>query len=702
MVVYGGENYNYSGRLETWELPLDGLPVWSEIHPAGTPPVPRSSPSVVYDSSRNRLVVFGGQNHTDLWELSLSGTPTWTSLSQSGTPPTFQSYRSAIYDPVHDRMILFGGGQYNAPLNDLWILSFSDSNTWSHPTVLGPLPLPRIGHSAMYDPVRNRMLVFGGQNNSSLLSDTWALSLSDSLSWNQIVPSTSTPGRELHTAIYDSSRDRMVVFAGFSGFDTANDSWALDLSGTPAWSQVATQGTLPIARVDHGAIYDPVLDRMVIFGGYWGSNVYQNEAWELRFGQISQWNDLTPYNGMPVVRYGHTAIYDSARDRILLCGGWGGILRNDVWEMPLSANCHWSRFADSDSMPAPREYHSAIIDPIRQRMILFGGADDVSLYNDTWSLDLTGTPTWSRLVTTGTPPSPRYRHTAIYDPNGDRMIVFGGNDGSPRNEVWSLSLDGEAHWTLLTTSGTPPSPRSFHTSSYDPSRHAMIVFGGQDGTYRNDVWTLSLTGTPTWSSLSPAGILPPARESSAALYDSQRDRLIVFGGWDGTGLRNDLWSLSLVDPPAWTQLFPDGDIPAPRESHAIVYDSMRDRLVLIGGYSTLDRAVVWGIAWGSLVAVDSPPRPSGTAIHLAARPNPFRGETVLSYSLRKRGPVSVGIFDVSGRLVRELVRGTQEPGRREVVWNGLDRTGCKARSGVYLIRVSTPDGSASARVAELK
>ena len=64
-----------------------------------------------------------------------------------------------------------------------------------------------------------------------------------------------------------------------------------------------------------------------------------------------------------------------------------------------------------------------------------------------------------------------------------------------------------------------PGPRSLHrpralahTAIYDPVRDRMVVFGGYDGNgNRNDVWALSLSGSPAWSELTPAGSLPSAR-----------------------------------------------------------------------------------------------------------------------------------------------------------------------------------------------
>ena len=63
-----------------------------------------------------------------------------------------------------------------------------------------------------------------------------------------------------------------------------------------------------------------------------------------------------------------------------------------------------------------------------------------------------------------------------------------------------------------------------------------------------------VAGTPTWESLAPATFGPPsARRGQSAIYDPVRDRMIIFGGvgLSGTtgGIFNDMWTLSLADPP---------------------------------------------------------------------------------------------------------------------------------------------------------
>src|SRR5262245_50766971 len=90
----------------------------------------------------------------------------------------------------------------------------------------------------------------------------------------------------------------------------------------------------------------------------------------------------------------------------------------------------------------------------------------------------------------------------------------------------------------------PPPGRSGPAAIYDPPRARMVVFGGYDGNYRNDVWALSLSGSLAWTELTPAGNPPSGRYGHAVIYDPLRDRMLVFGGWDGS-LRSDLWALSL-------------------------------------------------------------------------------------------------------------------------------------------------------------
>ena len=96
-------------------------------------------------------------------------------------------------------------------------------------------------------------------------------------------------------------------------------------------------------------------------------------------------------------------------------------------------------------------------------MIIFGGrfrpkgADPFTtpytIYDETWWLDLT-TDTWSQVQAKGSVPSARLSASAIYDPKGKRMILFGGNKSTsgasyiPLADLYELDLSNDT-WTKL-------------------------------------------------------------------------------------------------------------------------------------------------------------------------------------------------------------------------------------------------------------
>jgi cysteine-rich repeat protein len=86
----------------------------------------------------------------------------------------------------------------------------------------------------------------------------------------------------------------------------------------------------------------------------------------------------------------------------------------------------------------------------------------------------------------------------------------------------------------------------------------------------------------------------------------------------------------------------------------------------------------------------------------SAAPNPFNPSTEISYRLGADGPVELGIFDLTGRKVRTLVRKAQTAGAHSVVWKGRDDAGRRVASGVYLYRLESSDFSQTRRMVLLK
>ncbi len=319
------------------------------------------------------------------------------------------------------------------------------------------------------------------------------------------------------------------------------------------------------------------------------------------------WTQLSPASA-PVGREGHSAVYDGATNRMIVFGGRGasGTLPNEVWVLSNADGAggpsSWTLIASGG--PSARSFHTAVYDSANNKMIVFGGEP---LTNDVWVLSFAngqgGTPTWTLLTPAAGPlPSPRQGHSAVYDAASNRMIIFGGENSLSvtLDEVWVLShangLGGTPTWMLLSPIGATMS-REFHSAVYDPASNRMIVFGGVvNFALANDVRVLSNAnglGTPAWTVLSPTGAIG-ARDMHSAVYDAANNRMTVFGGIVNFVTANDLWTLSnangLGGAPAWTQLTP---IPGPgvRRAHSAVYHSANNRMIVFGGFT--GSGVIW-------------------------------------------------------------------------------------------------------------
>ena len=93
----------------------------------------------------------------------------------------------------------------------------------------------------------------------------------------------------------------------------------------------------------------------------------------------------------------------------------------------------------------------------------------------------------------------------------------------------------------------------------------------------------------------------------------------------------------------------------------------------------------------------------GAAAYLGpASPNPFTSSTAIGYSLPAAGHVTISVYDLSGRLVAQLVDAEMPAGRDEVVWGGIDLSGSMLPGGVYTVRLNSSDGTAAELVTLLR
>lgn len=83
-------------------------------------------------------------------------------------------------------------------------------------------------------------------------------------------------------------------------------------------------------------------------------------------------------------------------------------------------------------------------------------------------------------------------------------------------------------------------------------------------------------------------------------------------------------------------------------------------------------------------------------------PNPFKGETNISWVLGKDAPISVDVYNLRGQKVKTLFNGIGKKGRQYLNWDAKDSTGQKVASGVYFYRLNSPDGTKVQKMLVLK
>jgi hypothetical protein len=292
------------------------------------------------------------------------------------------------------------------------------------------------------------------------------------------------------------------------------------------WRQITIAGTLPPGRSNHAMAYDSAGARVVLFGGYNGVSRFQ-DTWSLNGGA---WNVLSM--ATPSIRENHAMVYDSMRNKTVLFGGFDGTFRQDTWE--LSSNA-WTQVAVGATAPSARSGHTMAFDSTRNKVVLFGGQVISGASSTTW--EFSGGVWVSVSLSPPNAPSMRFGHAMVFDASRGKIVLFGGYDGTSHfQDTWEY--DGVS-WNRLSITGTPPSARDGHAMAYDAARQKVVLFGGRvNATRFQDTWELSGN---TWTQVATAGTPPAARDGHTMVFDSASGKTVLFGGYNGTTNFQDTW-----------------------------------------------------------------------------------------------------------------------------------------------------------------
>lgn len=290
-------------------------------------------------------------------------------------------------------------------------------------------------------------------------------------------------------------------------------------------------------------------------------------------------NDCGEGDGRPSRRSELDAIYDPVGERMIMFGGTTAVPVDCGFPAPEFTTETWAfhdrcgiwKLIDGPA-PNPRTRHMMAYDPAGHRALLTGGrfrvgdSGNYTNYNDLWELDLESDQ-WRGIPVLGAPTA---RVHAAFEVNADgtKAYLFGGNislsglNYNVQNDLWELDLDSYT-WTQLSPSGTLPEPRQWLPTLFDAERNRLVVMGGSDNDalfstdYFNDVWAYDVASN-SWLQLhSGAGAAPAGRFGAEWVHDTEHDRYLLFGGHDDTDLgnTNDTWAFDPSDN-TWQQLRP--------------------------------------------------------------------------------------------------------------------------------------------------
>jgi Galactose oxidase, central domain len=287
--------------------------------PAANTIQPRQFAAVAHDLTNKQFLLFGGTygttRYSDTWLFNASG---WK-LEHPAAHPEERVSSAVVFDSTRSEYVLFGGRVKKSasatcslgavPIGlptelfckDTWI--FKNSNwTRKSPTTMPPR---RELHAMAFDAASGQVVLFGGVGStaSAPLGDTWVW---DGSNWKQVVTAHKPPARFLHTMAYDPINQRVVMFGGNGGIKILNDTWLWNGSD---WLPAPKQTTPPDYYTGAGMGYSATLRKMVLFSGVtWngarsGTPSYNSWSWDgaqwkklplTSFELVTDFSKLTP------------------------------------------------------------------------------------------------------------------------------------------------------------------------------------------------------------------------------------------------------------------------------------------------------------------------------------------------------------------------------------------------------------------------
>ncbi len=550
---------------------------------AGSGPSPREGASFAFMGRLGKAVLFGGIGsdavpRADLW--TWDGV-SWAEVNVQG--PSARTDAAVAYDPVRGRLVLYGGcpdPSCGIPLDDVWEF---DGASWRAVPSGAVGPSPRFDASLVWDSKHQRILLVGGigPGGAQGVADIWSW---DGASWRQINDGTGGPtSTRGSVASFDRDRGQVLLLETFDG--EAEPLWSFDDRG---WQRVTSADGLedgPGKRVRPAQVYDPIRKETLVFGGFSAAEDERTWAWSGKRWLVRQQrvDRRAPAAALA------SAAYDSRRDRIVLFGGFDGSGYSDtVWEFDGTG---WIPITPPEPRPEPGLGYSMAYDAARRTVVLHGGANLVEgrIFKSLWGWN---GQRWTLLDSgTGPPaqtPGLRAFGAMAYDPDLQVVVLFGGVNGTSNAPTSTWEWDGDGWTEFLPAPDVPqPEARTGHNLAFfggcerciEDLRGPMLVGGVGNGPVLRDQW---LRRDGQWTLVEDE--VPPRVDAMMA-WDPVSGLLLRFGGttsadFDYDLSQSDMWAWG---GNTWTVLSPASNQPAARSGGVGLYHQVLRGMVVASG-----------------------------------------------------------------------------------------------------------------------
>jgi len=371
------------------------------------------------------------------------------------------------------------------------LLAVSLSVTLMFPAALcSSGPSSRYGCRLVYDPVNERLMMFGGTYSGTspqVYDDTWTFDW-DTESWRLLEVEPHPPQRMDYGIVYVPELEGFILFGGWNMGGRLGDMWLFDCA-SQTWTELHPAAA-PEARTSMGFCLDEAKGVVVLYGGYTDDLPDMGDTWLYDYS-TNTWTEAAPETSPPSM-YGCEMIYDPSTQAALLFGGH--YYENDrdffistVWEYNAAADTWADR--QTQSGPSERYWQNTAYNNQDGTVIIFGGRRLGSQYDDTW-LYSPGDDGWTRLNVAHRPQA-RFQSAFAYDPEHNAVVMFGGFTFQNRQtfgDTWILDLSEESpDWRQA---GAATQPESAPASGIDGFPVEAIILG---------VVTMFLLRTPSSS-----------------------------------------------------------------------------------------------------------------------------------------------------------------------------------------------------------